>query len=401
MTMQGECKAAAFVWLALSVVGLPLPAIAQTGSDTSHTLELEVVYKGDAWANVSGGQRRDTTYLDNLDLVASFDGEKGLGLRGTRFVVSALYNNRNTFSDRIVGDTQTISNIDADGALRLYEAWVDYDFGRGALKAGLINLNSEFDVNETGGLFVNSSHGIGPDFSQIGATGPSIFPITGLGARARIEVTPRLQFRLGLFEGVPGSAEHPRRTTIRLDTREGQLLVGEADYRLGESGRFVLGVRQLSGRAGDPQDPDNLPRQAQTGGYALIEGPVARFGGGTLAAFARVGLADPDSHDIAGYLGFGTVFSGPLLAGEAQQEQIGLAVGIARNSARFRREQEFSGNPLDRHETAIELSYRIQATRWLALQPDVQYIINPGSNPALGNALAVGLRFELGWKGGS
>jgi len=397
MTNRGNCKAAAVLFLALGAVGLMNPAIAQTGSESAHPLELEVVYKGDAWANVSGGQHRDATYLDNLDLVASFDGERGLGLHGTRFVVSALYNNRNTFSDRIVGDTHTISNIDTDGALRLYEAWVDYEFGRGALKAGLIDLNSEFDKNETGGLFVNSSHGIGPDFSQIGATGPSIFPVTGLGTRLRIDVTPRLQFRLGVFEGVPGSAEHPRRTVIRLNPREGQLLVGEAEYRLGESGRFVLGVRQLSGRAGDPQDPDNLPRQAQTGGYALIEGPVAMLGGGKLDAFARIGLADPYSHDIAGYLGFGTVFSGPVFAGEAQQEQVGLAVGIISNSTRFRREQEATGNPLDRHETAIELTYRIQATPWLALQPDVQYIINPGSNPALGNALAVGLRFELGW----
>ena len=29
----------------------------------------------------------------------------------------------------------------------------------------LYNLNSEFDVIETAGLFINSSHGIGPDYS--------------------------------------------------------------------------------------------------------------------------------------------------------------------------------------------------------------------------------------------
>ncbi|MDY6947997.1 MAG: carbohydrate porin, partial [Pseudomonadota bacterium] len=52
---------------------------------------------------------------------------------------------------------------------------------------------------------------------------------------------------------------------------------------------------------------------------------------------------------------------------------------------------------LERHESAIELTYRVQARSWLALQPDLQYIINPGTDPALEDAWVVGLRFELLW----
>ena len=36
-----------------------------------------------------------------------------------------------------------------------------------------------------------------------------------------------------------------------------------------------------------------------------------------------------------------------------------------------------------------------QITRWLNVQPDLQYIINPGGNQDLGNALVLGGRVAL------
>jgi len=51
----------------------------------------------------------------------------------------------------------------------------------------------------------------------------------------------------------------------------------------------------------------------------------------------------------------------------------------------------------DSRETSIELTYRAPITGWLTLQPDIQYIINPGLDPALDNALVISLRFELGF----
>jgi porin len=156
----------------------------------------------------------------------------------------------------------------------------------------------------------------------------------------------------------------------------------------------------LSSRDADPLDPASTPRKEQFGGYALIEGPIATVGTGTIRGFARLGFADPDAHDIAQFSGAGLVYSGPILGSEKQQEQLGMAVGLIRNSEPFRLDQAAAGSAVDRHEAAIELTYRVQATPWLALQPDVQYIINPGTNPALKNALAVGLRLEVSWEGG-
>ena len=105
---------------------------------------------------------------------------------GTLFVYG-LYNNGSTLenSDELVGDLQVISNIDASHAWRVFEFWYEFGEGPWSVRTGLYDLNSEFDVNETGGLFLNSSHGMGPDFSQTGENGPSIFPgfVTGIARR--------------------------------------------------------------------------------------------------------------------------------------------------------------------------------------------------------------------------
>jgi porin len=48
-------------------------------------------------------------------------------------------------------------------------------------------------------------------------------------------------------------------------------------------------------------------------------------------------------------------------------------------------------------ETAIELSYGAQITRWLNIRPDVQYIVDPGafSFRRTANALALGVQVKM------
>ena len=53
------------------------------------------------------------------------------------------------------------------------------------------------------------------------------------------------------------------------------------------------------------------------------------------------------------------------------------------------------GESTDRTETNIELTWRARVNDWLTLQPDVQYVMNPGTNPAVRNAWVVGLRFNV------
>ena len=49
----------------------------------------------------------------------------------------------------------------------------------------------------------------------------------------------------------------------------------------------------------------------------------------------------------------------------------------------------------DGSEAAFELTYSDNLTPWLAVQPDLQYIVNPGTDPTLNKAVVVGARIDL------
>ena len=47
------------------------------------------------------------------------------------------------------------------------------------------------------------------------------------------------------------------------------------------------------------------------------------------------------------------------------------------------------------YETNFELTYRAPITRWLTIQPDIQYRINPNMDPRLKNDLLFMIYFEI------
>jgi porin len=108
-----------------------------------------------------------------------------------------------------------------------------------------------------------------------------------------------------------------------------------------------------------------------------------------LAIFGRYGIADSTVNQFDAYLGAGLVYTG--LFPSRDEDEMGRAVAIARNGDGFMT----AGAPLDYKEKVLELTYRAQITPWLSIQPDCQYVINPGTDPTLDNALVLALRVGL------
>ena len=91
----------------------------------------------DVIGNAAGGLRRGLKFLTKTALSAGYDGAQD-GHEGLSGLLSAQYVAGGHISGAGVGDLQTLDNIEAFGALRVYEAWLsrDYDNRRG-WKAGL------------------------------------------------------------------------------------------------------------------------------------------------------------------------------------------------------------------------------------------------------------------------
>jgi porin len=372
---------------------LALAASATTAAAQEQpALGLSAVYTGEGWRNVKGGVRRGSTYLGNLEAAAELDADRALQWPGVRFRVSGFHNNEHTPPSALVGDLQSVSNRDAKGGTRLYEAWVEKDFGRGRAKVGVLDLNTEFSLNATGAVLINGAQGIGLDVSQVGKRGASLYPATGLGVVGSAQLASPWTVTLGAF-GAALPAGGPR-SVFSMWPGHGAFLIAEASRQTPGGGHLALGLWGHTAKFAEISDGDRAGYAH--GGYALLEWPVLQGDSRQLNVFMRLGAADGDTQQIAAHFSAGAVVARPFLGREG--EALAFGVAVAENGAEFRRAERLRGRAVERRETALELTYRVDLTPWLAVQPDLQYVINPGADPTRKDALVVGVRFQATWR---
>jgi porin len=367
-------------------------------------VDIVLVYTGEVWGTVHGGVRRHARYLDNSDLILDADLERLVGWKGASAVLYGLGNEGGSPTED-VGDAMRVSNIDAPDTWKLYEAWVDQSLwsGRFSIRAGLQNLNGEFYVNDVSAMFINSSFGMGQDFAQSGKNGPSIFPVTSAALRLRARTTLASYAQFAVLDGVPGDPRHPDGTQIAWRASDGLLLVGEVgwawDAGLAAATKVAAGAWGYTTRLDTVESAAagrGTEERGSHGAYAVAERTffaerVDLTQG--LAAFVRGGWADPAFNPYGGFAGAGAVYTD--LVPTRDVDRLGLAVASAIGGSDFRDGARRAGTPLARAETAIELTYRLELTPWLALQPDVQYVIDPSLSRSIPDALAVALRFRV------
>jgi porin len=349
---------------------------------------LQIAYTGEVMANAAGGVRRGVRYLDNLDLVFEADLDQAAGWSGARLHVYGLYNNGASIS-ALAGDAQAASNIETGvRALRLYEAWIDQKFGDNvSLKAGLYDLNSEFDALDSSGLFVGSAHGIGTDFSQSGQNGPSIFPSTALAARLQVEPAAGWALRAAVLDAVPNDPNRPGRTRIRIARDEGALLVGEVQAPLG-AGKLLLGHWRYTA-AFDRIDGSGTAT-GNAGSYIRAELPLSAQPGRGIDIFARAGTASGRINMFDFFASAGIKFTGWLPGRDT--DAFGIAVASAFTAEPYR-----TATGASPAEIAFELTYRTQLAPWLTVQPHIHYVRRPAADPAIADALLLGVRTEIGF----
>ena len=346
-------------------------------------LTLNLLEKLDFWENTGGGLRAGGTVLSKLRVSATWNAAQH-GDPGFKAHVQIFAINGRPFSGDFVGDIQTLSNIEAPTSVRLFDLWAEQAFGdTGSVRVGLIDVNKDFDINSPVGLFIASSDAIGPDISKSGQNGPSIFPVTSFGVRALWTPVKRFTFRAGVLDGVSGDPAHPGAFAIaRLRGSDGALLIGQGDWNFADQAQASIGVWGYT--ASTPRiDPARPGEERQAGVYAFIDGPISK----SLSAWARAGVTNAAVEPVSSFLGAGVVLNAPF---GRNSDQAGLAVARAGIGGPARR---VLGLP--DAETSIEATYLFTVSDKISLQPDVQYIVHPASEPHLPDALVIGLRISL------
>ena len=390
--------------LVLSALLPTISALAEDAPQATPSSEIDgfnfnFVYTGE-FATSSGGLLSGDAYLDNIDMTLETDLESLLGWSNSKLMIYVL-GNQGRSPSAFIGDTQGVSNIDAPDTWKLYELWYQRTWvqDKYSIRAGLYDYNSEFDVLETAGLFLNSSFGIGPDIAQSGENGPSIFPTTSLALRGRFTTDRNFYLQGVILDGVPGDPLNSHGTHIKLNSEDGLMLALEAGKILDEGAykKIAVGSWRYSKNSVESAAGVAISGQKNWGIYALAEARLFNENDVLqgLSGFVRYGIANSDINQLDSYLGIGAVYTGWFP--KRNQDQLGIAIANAFSSDQYRAESAIAGSKSEGRESTIEITYRAQLTKWLAVQADYQHVINPGLEGTVANANVFLFRFEIGF----
>jgi porin len=360
-----------------------LPALA-----TNTGIDLGVDYTQDYFHNVSGGQQRGSGTPGTINLDATIDGRTWGGSSDDTLYFDALVTTGSSISNR-VGDLQGLDNIEASNTANAFSAWYQHRFKHSGvrMRLGLQDYNALFNTLEPASVLINSSFGLDPTIAQASV---STFPITSVGAVVQWKGASGVYAMGGIYDGTPSRRGHPDRTHIDYRSDDGVLSAFESGITDTDENRWKLALGGWE-RSSDFRDPDDRPRRHNHGIYLI--GNARLFGGDaqqpTVDAFFQLGTAEQDRNALDHYIGAGVNVSGLLPS--RPEDILGFGIARANTGQAYRRSRINAG----RTETVFELTWSARINKYFRMQPDIQYLIDPGADTTMDNALVLGLRVQL------
>lgn len=406
-------------------------------------ISLNITENAELFGNVTGGARRGAEGNGLTTMTLQLDTEKAHMFSGGTFNVSALHIWGGNLTETNLMALQTLTGIEADRSLRLWELWYDQKFAdKYDVKIGAQAVDQEFMTSVSAGIFLNSAMGWGtlPAVNLPGG-GPA-YPLASLGVRGQAQLTDSVTVLGGIFSGSPLPAGSPNEQLsnpagIALPLNTGMFAIAELQYALnGGVGADkpdphgpLPGTYKIGGwyntesfddltydNLGVPlPSPDSNGVPASHHGnysiYALADQTVWRApdGGRSVTAFLRPMFTTFQDRSLVSFSINGGVTLHQPFAGR-DNDVFGLGFGVAQVSsgqANFDRYMQFYQpsvyTPIQGAETFLEATYQAQILPSVVVQPDIQYFINPGGgipNPndptqRVKNELVLGIRTNI------
>jgi porin len=377
-------------------------------------------YVAELTSVATGGVDQDASFRNLLTLDAALDLDAAFDIPGGTLFIQYLSVNAEKGGSLDAGDIQIFTNIESDRSLDvIYELWYEQLLldRRLRIKLGKIDANSEFDLVNVAGDFAHSSAGFSPTILGFPSYPDPAVSVNLFATLLRTDAA-ELTLGYGLYDGalgvdaVPTGSRGP--STFLSDDRsddyvhivqaeltwdklrtegaalkDGRLSLGawrhtgdfprfDAGTESGASGFFATAELRLF-------DPDRLatahdrPPAAHPNADQLDRDNPPRG----LYVFAQYAWADEDVAEVAQHLGGGVVWRGPSAA--RPHDSLGFYASLA----------DLSDNPaagFEKNEIALDAYYRFQLTPAVYVQPEAQYIVNPSGDPAIDDALILGVR---------
>ena len=391
------------------------PVLASAG------MTLTIQEQSEILGNVTGGTRRGFDYEGLTTATLQMDTQRAFGWQGGLFNVSGLQiHGRNLSADNL-STLQTASGIEADRATRLWELWYQQKMfdDKIDIKIGQQSLDQEFMTSTNSNYFINTMMGwpMLPSADLPGG-GPA-YPLSALGIRLRAHPTDSVTFLAGVFNGSPVSANYgdpqmrnPSGTSFPLNG--GVLAIAELQYSYPSQGTLVqanqadplartykIGFWYDSERFADLRydnmglslaDPASGGTPATHRGdyaiYAVADQMIYRFEKDpdrNINVFIRPMFTPLQDRNLISFsVNGGLTMHEPIANRDDDTAGIGFGYTHVSNGAvGFDQDTAFYNPgvyaPVRHSETFLEATYQYQVTPWWQIQPDIQYVFNPGA----------------------
>lgn len=368
-------------------------------------ISLNVLETSEVLGNPTGGIGQGAIYEGATLMGLSVDTQKLLGLSGGSFNVSAYQIHGRGLTANYLDNLNVVSSIEAPASTRLFELRYDQSFldGKLSLRFGQFAADQEFLISQYGAFFVNSGFGWPTLAAEDLPEGGPAYPLATPGVRLKAQPTDQLALLAAVFNGNP--SDNGSGTSFRVNKgvfaiTEAQYAINGGDHAVGLPGTYKVGAWYNSNAFADQRqvyeglplsDPTSsdasLYHRGNWSAYAVADQMIYRVPGTKdqgLGLFFRFMGAPSDRNLVDFDLYAGANYKGIIPGRPDDTAGAGLIyTRLSDQTTQLDMEPGLSsggGYPNGRAETVLELTYQIQMAPWWTLQPDFQYVFNPGGS---------------------
>lgn len=401
-----------------------------------HGIQFSTTYTSNIAGNPVGGKiPGGFTYADNFTFGCLIETEKLFGWHGGYLMMSTLQRDGLSLSQKNIGNFYRVQQV-ADGhTFKWYELSYQQDFleDRWSLKFGRLGVNNDFDVSPLYWLYMN--HAI-DSTTRAFATDAKLptYPNAVWGSRLKVNLTSTTALRLGIYQMTTPSTNglnwdfypsngvllvsqyswspefcKPTHASAGPETTQSIQVNDTKNPSLEKAIKKPVDLAKLKGLSGhywmggyysswEYRQLNSTVNASNSYGFywhadqmVYRPNPISDAG---LVLWSSYVLCPQENISIVTFqANAGAIYTG-LIPGRINDSLIlGSAYGDFSDSLAGTSQAIKSGTPT--YELIYELGYRINFTKFFYLQPDLQWIINPGGTGHIPSALVLGAQMGM------
>jgi len=368
----------------------------------------------DYLANVAGGMQQAGRYDHSMGWDINFDLEKFADLGGTQFHISGLWRQGQNLSKAVIGNDLVVSTIYGHEQFRFYSLYLEKTFWdkRISIKAGRIAAGDDFASSSLYGMFVSNSIDGVPISVPINLFF-TVYPTATWGTRAKVILNDDFYILSGIYNGDKGvERDSMYGLDFSLRLKKGIAFAQELAYvpntakdSKGLPGHYKAGIYYNGAVSKDLYSDINgasysvsgLAQKKHIGNYNIYfhadqmiyrEDEHSDQG---LTPLACITLGPENLNKFPFFLASGMAYKG-LIPGR-DTDSTAFLISYAKYSEDLKRSEQDTNSSAQHYEIALEFTHRVNITKWMYAQPDLQYIIQPGGTGDIDDALVIGAQF--------